>query len=335
MDLPKPWQACLDAFLQAVYDRSGSYGSLYNYRSVLRRFFSDPTRTPDTYTQMDVRMFLDLPSASNRNYGKPVSAAAKNARLEALASFYRFSATYEIDGKPLLQSKPPTYGIRYLRARSTPHYMNASELETFFSVIPANTVRGLRDRAIFLTYFWTGRRRSEIARLVWHDIEQTIIVEQDGTRRPGYIYRYITKGKSREIQTAELPTPAWQAILSYLNASNRLDIMQSTSPLFAAMPGIGRRNVNANDPITGNYINELFKQYAAKAGLSPLLSLHSLRHTAAHERYLAGEDILSLMTYLGHASLDMTRRYLVGLTGLANSGAHLLYERFGHLSSPQ
>ena len=335
MDLPKPWQSCLDAFLQAVYDRSGSYGSFYNYRSVLQRFFNDPSRAPDSYTNADVLAFLNLPSASNRNRGKPVSAAAKNARLEALSSFYKFASTYEVAGTPLLQSKPPTYGIRYLRARSTPQFMNAHELEAFFSVIPTETIQGLRDRAIFLLYFWTGRRRSEIARLLWRDIEQTIIVEQDGTRRPGYTYRYIAKGKSREIQTAELPQPAWRAILVYLDASNRLDIMQPISPLFAAMPGVGRHRRSASDTLTGNYLAELFKRYCAKASLSPLFSLHSLRHTASRLRYESGVNILELKNWLGHSNLETTYRYIQSISGIADTGASLLEKRFPHLGKSE
>ncbi len=69
-----------------------------------------------------------------------------------------------------------------------------------------------------------------------------------------------------------------------------------------------------------------------KAGLDiKRLSLHSLRHTAAHERYAAGQDILAIQELLGHTNLDTTYRYLVFMHGVADSGVKLLEARFAHL----
>ncbi len=328
MNLPKPWQACVDAFLQAVYDRSGSYGSLYNYRSVLRRFFSDPARTPDTYTQMDVRMFLDLPSASNRNYGKPVSAAAKNARLEALASFYRFSASYEVGGVPLLSSKPPTYGIRYIKAEVAPRSLSSQELETFFSVIDVTTVKGARDYAIFLTYFLTAKRRSEISNLRVGDIQETTLIGKDGSRNPGHTFKYRAKGRQRTVAISELPSLAYEAIVQYWRVSGRLEHLKSDNPVFISLRP---EDQAANETLSGNYINTVFKRYCAKAGLNPAYSLHSLRHTSARLRYELGSDIRSIQEILGHANIGITDLYLRSLTSVSDPGASLLEKRFPHL----
>jgi len=69
-----------------------------------------------------------------------------------------------------------------------------------------------------------------------------------------------------------------------------------------------------------------------KAGLDiKRLSLHSLRHTAAHERYAAGEDILAIQQLLGHASLDTTYRYLLFMHGVADPGVKLLEARYAML----
>jgi integrase len=315
------WQSCIAAFLSHIEDVSGSTHSRLRYAYVLRSFF---TRNPDEMTRSDVQSFLDAPSTSNRNYGSPVSPATRNNRLMVLNSFYKFAATYEIGSDALLETKPPTFGLRYLKVGISPHALTADELDRFFAVIDKGTIRGLRDRALFLTFFWTGRRRSEIARLTWSDLEQGVIVEPDGTRRAGVIYHYVSKGRSRETQTAEMPMLAYDALLLYLGYSHRLRNMSPDTPLFVSI----RRPYHA---LPGDRCNTLFKFYCALADLSPHYSLHSLRHTASRLRYEAGSSIQDIQVFLGHASIATTDRYLKRLVGIADPGAALLEQRFGHL----
>src|SRR2546421_5659481 len=159
------WHACIAAFLSETQDYSGSVRSRDSYRYTLNAFFSDPDKSPDAYTQADVRAFMDSPGRLRYRLGEPVKPGTKNHRLMVLSAFYKFAASYEVDGQPLLQTKPPTLGIKYYKVGYSPRGMTADELVRFFSVIPVDTVKGIRDRAMFLTYFWSGRRRSEIARL--------------------------------------------------------------------------------------------------------------------------------------------------------------------------
>lgn len=318
------WLRCIADFLHSIENISGSTSSRKRYEYNLRSFFGE--RNPDELTRRDVQAFLDAPSSSPRNRGKPVSPSTRNNRLMSLNSFYKYAASYEIDGSPIIHTIPPTLGFRYLKIGISPHALTADELRRFFTSIPNSTIKGLRDRALFLTFFWTGRRRSEIARLTWQDIEQAVIVEPDGTRRDGVIYRYVAKGHSREIQTAEMPSPAYHALIRYLEAASRLSTMQSTFPLFASL-----RPDQPNSRLTGGYCNSLFKSYCQRASLPSHYSLHSLRHTAARLRYMAGSSIQDIQVFLGHSSLATTDIYLKRLTGVADTGAKLLFDRFGNL----
>jgi integrase/recombinase XerD len=216
------------------------------------------------------------------------------------------------------------------------------ELDRFFSMIPTDTVKGLRDRAIFLLYFWTARRREEIARLRWGDIERATIVDEFGGHKQGWRYRFYGKGKSGQQDMAELPLPAKIAIDRYLRAARRMHTMTSDAPLFVAIgpeQGGGKRGVTLpiddHTPLTSRAIAHALKHYASLAGIdAERLSIHSWRHTSAQRLYEAGEDVRSLQRLLRHSNIATTDIYVRGLMGTADPGASLLEERFAHLSDP-
>jgi len=345
-----PWERCLANFLRQLFERSRSEKSVRDYRRTLLTFFSSsahggPPKHPEDYTREDVEDFLHRPSTSSRNWGAPPSTATMNQRLAILSSFYRFAATFTIPGpdgrpQPLLQTTSPTLGLRHKRPDRSYRAFSDEELDRFFDVIPTDTVKGLRDRAIFLLYFWTARRREEIARLRWGDIEQTTFVDAQGQRRPGWRYRFYGKGKRGEEDMAELPAPAKQAIDRYLVAARRMKAMRPEDPLFVAIgpeQGGGKRGVTLppddHTPLTSRAIAYALKQYARQAGIEEgHLSIHSWRHTAAHQRYQAGEDVRSLQRLLRHSNIATTDIYIRGLVGTADPGANLLEGRFAHLS---
>lgn len=320
------WQHCLALFLQQIEDRSGSLASRRSYASVLSRFLATLDNPADA-TRADVLQFLNSPSHSRRNMGQPVTASGKNARRSIIASFYKFASGYQIDNTPLFTRSLPTLGLPHLKPTVAYHALTIDGLERLFAVIPTDTIKGLRDRALLLTYFWTARRRSEIISLQWHDIQPAVI---EG--RETHTYQYRAKGTSRTIRTAELPAPAYQAIMRYLEASGRLPGIQGTDPVFVSVhPGQGFKDSRANVPLNRDYANKQLKVYCQLAGLPSDISLHSLRHSAAQARYAAGQDIRSIQYLLGHAGLDTTDQYLRILMPLGDPGAQLLEERFSNL----
>ena len=281
---------------------------------------------PEDYTRQDVEWYAHRPSQSPRNRGGLPRNATINQRITIVSSFYNYAATYTVpgqDGKPtpLLQRPSPTIGIKMTRPDRAYRALSYEELKRFFAVIPKDTIRGLRDRALFLTYFWTARRRSEIMRLRWGDIERSTIVDQDGTRREGWLYHFYGKGHSTEEDVAELPGPAKAAIDEYLIASGRMATMMPDSPIF-----LTRRKT----AMGSSHIAATLKFYAEQAGLDvERVSVHSLRHTSARERYHSGSDIREIQKLLRHQSLATTDVYLRSLTGTADEGARRLEGRLG------
>lgn len=317
------WQRCLDSFLTSIEDRSGSVASRQTYENTLARFFSDPAKSPADYTRTDIIAFVQQPSTHPMNKGQKISASTHNQRLCVLIGFYRYASSYEVNGQPLYQKPLPTTSIPYVKRDVHPRVMTAAELERFIGSIP-NTPKGIRDKAMYLLYFWLGRRRSELYRLRWRDIEATIIVDEDGSRRPGHVYTYVSKGKSRTPITKEFPAPAWHILSTYLARSGRLATIKPDDFLFVPVHG-------ENRPLHDDYINNEFVRYARLAGLRPGFTLHSLRHAAARERYLAGSSIRDIQHFLDHSSIGTTDTYLRTIAGVSDPGAALLEKRFSHL----
>lgn len=332
------WGRCYVDFLRSMYERSGAQSTLSHYRSDLTRFFSDPAKLPDRYTRADVEAFLHSPCRARGRSGPP-SPGTMNNRLSGLKSFYAYAASYAVSGPngapiPLLISMAPTTGLHHVQRAKSYRTLSLADFERFFAAIPGDTVRGLRDRALFLMYFWTARRRIEIVSLHWRDLEETTLIDENGARRQGWLYHFRGKGRSRQDDVAELPQPAKDALDTYLIAAGRMATMEPDSPLFITDSGYhGQGGHDPKRPLHPATVWSAIKRYARKAGIDPRrITTHSFRHMAAQQRYQAGEDIRSLQQLLRHTSLATTDTYLRGLVSTADNGAKLLENKFAKFS---
>jgi site-specific recombinase XerD len=332
------WGRCLVAFLRASYERSGSTNTITHYRACLYRFFSSPAKLPQSYTREDVERFLYTPGTAPGRVGVPIAPATANHRLAVLGAFYRFAGGYtvEIDGviAPLLHTSSPTLGFRYAQTPRSYRSISYANFEKFFAAIPTDSEIGLRDRALFLTYFWTIRRRAEVLALRWGDIEEAMLIDADGSRRRGWLYHFRGKGSGRHDDAAELPGRAKTAIDRYLVASGRRETMQPESPVFISITSYkGKDGHDPMRPLGGSTVWGSVKKYARLAGIDPKsLTIHSFRHAGSQFRYRNGQQLLSISHTLRHRSLDTTRIYLEGLVTATDDGAALLEQQFGKFS---
>jgi integrase/recombinase XerD len=328
-NLSPEWSAVVSSFLQSIEDHSGSRRSRATYEYNLRAFLSN--HSPESATRTDVLAFLNAPSRLKYQHGRPVSAATKNQRHVVLASFYRFASSWDLpNGEPILDHRPPTQGIPFLKTGCEYRGMNQAEVEAFFSCIP-NTPRGVRDRSIFTVLFWTGRRRGELVRLRVRDISETIIVDPSGATRPGWLYRTKIKGHQRETFTGELPGPAMAAIREYWRVSGRADELTPDSFVWVNVKN-SFGHLHHGEHLCPDWIADSFKEYAAKAGLDTTrVSVHSLRRCGAMLRYQNGDSLESLRIWLNHTSLQTTQRYIQSVSSIADPGALKLEAKFAHL----
>lgn len=237
-----------------------------------------------------------------------------NLRLAGLSSLFdflmnKFSYPDPRTGREtfLVERNPVD---RVTRAHIDPYDKAAGlakdEVYALLRRIDRTTAVGLRDFALITTYIATGRRSTEIASLRWGDI----------TEKNGVTF-YAWRGKGGKGGTDELVQYAYEAIVTYLKATGRLESIAPEEFIFSALSDAAARLPNVhgyerNRPLSGSMIGRIVKKAARRAGLDPTrIHTHTLRHTAADLRIeMSGGDLLGLQEFLRHSSVAITQIYV-------------------------
>ncbi|NLF02900.1 MAG: tyrosine-type recombinase/integrase [Anaerolineales bacterium] len=279
-----------------------------SYAGALRDFLASTERHPAEVTPLDVALWKEGLKAR----GLADSTIAQ--RLSAVSSWYTYLQRPQADGQPL-HGHNPVDGVDRADLEISPYdrarKVNPEDFRRLLAVIPADTVAGARDRALFLWYVLCARRRSEVIGLRGRDLRL------DGQR---LMYRVRLKGG--KVKWKELPPPVWAAVQGYLELAGRT--LHDDAPLFVATVDAGQHlrayyGATAPDgeqPLSGEAVSQALSRYAARAGLNPeQITLHSLRHLGAELFQKAGGDVRQTQLFLDHAQLNTTQIYLEQLTG--------------------
>ncbi len=179
--------------------------------------------------------------------------------------------------------------------------------------IPSDTVAGLRDRALILLGFSSGRRRSELVGLDVTDLREV---------PEGYRVLIRRSKTDQEGQGHEIGIPYGQhsetcpviALKAYLRAAGL-----ESGPLFrpATKNGELREGYRAEDGFWREWrmspqtVALVIKHWISQAGLSPDdFAGHSLRAGLATQSAANGAPERAIMAQTGHTDVEMVRRYI-------------------------
>jgi integrase/recombinase XerD len=141
----------------------------------------------------------------------------------------------------------------------------------------------LKTRALLMTVYSTGLRRSEVARLRVSDIDSArMTITVDG------------KGKKDRV-----------VMLSPVLLDTLRQYWRQAKPKHWLFPG-----ETPDQPISGNDVFAVFHNAVRRAGITKHVSPHSLRHSFATHLLESGVDLRTIQLLLGHRSLKTTARYL-------------------------
>ncbi len=176
---------------------------------------------------------------------------------------------------------PVKKGMALRLPRPLPRFLKDEEVEIFF-----RSLKGLRDRAIFMLMLRCGLRVEEVAHLhLQHlDLSQRRIL--------------VCQGKGNKDRVVYLSNDAYRALTVYLKSRGGSKVQE----IFLVNKGLRRGR-----PISVRGIQKRMEYYARKTGLK--ISCHHLRHTMATQLLNADADLVTIQDLLGHTRIKTTQRY--------------------------
>jgi len=278
-------QALIEAFNAfLILEKGLSPQTFIHYTQDLAKWFDFLEKTgshynPITATPEVLSAFL----ASLPDLGQ---APASQARItSALKTFY---AWLLLDGK--LKENPAELLESPRINRSVPQVMTYEEVERLLQAIDLSEPAGTRNRAMLETLYASGLRVSELINLRLSDYFPV-----EGFLR--------VAGKGNKERLVPIGEEAMRFITDYLDTWRRhLPSIHRKDSDILFLNRRGRR-------LTRIYVYQLVKDMAIRAGLSPLISPHTFRHSFATHLLEGGADIKAVQDMLGHASILTTEIY--------------------------
>jgi integrase/recombinase XerD len=287
-------QGRVDDFIEACeIDRNLSPLTIRQYRHYLDHLLAWLGRAqpqvkdlPDVTTEVVRGYKLALARHLNAHTGRPLSRASQTYFLIALRSVLRY---WTVQGLAVLA--PDRIELGKASSRSL-KFLDADQLRRLLAAPDVNELGGLRDRSLLETFFSTGLRLSELARLDRDHVNLK-------TREFGVI------GKGRKPRVVFLSDAACEWLSRYLEA--RPDRWK---PLFVRMKGsLDKTPGGAGMRMSPRSIERAVQKYVRAAGLGVKATPHTLRHSFATDLLSNGADLRAVQELLGHANLNTTQIY--------------------------
>ena len=219
----------------------------------------------------------------NHTLGRGLSGHTINCYLRSLRIFFSWLVSEDIiEGNPFDRVKIPRPPDRVIPTFSD------FQVQQLLAAIDITTPEGYRDHAIILTLLDTAMRVSELCHLKLDNVWL-----EDGVLK--------VLGKGNKERLIPIGKQVQRLLWHYINRYRPEPAGVNCNFLFLTRDG---------RPLTKDRVEKIMTYYGKKAGISGVrCSPHTFRHTAAIKFLRNGGDVFSLQKMLGHASLEMTRRY--------------------------
>jgi len=226
-----------------------------------------------------VRAYLAF--LNDQQYSKATIAR----KLATLRSFYKFLVKRnQVPSNPVAAVRTPK------QDKKLPHILEYEQVERLIETPQLDNWLGARDRAILETLYSTGVRVSELINLNMDDVDFL-----------GEVIRIRGKGKKERI--APIGSSALQAIQHYMEF--RTKRAESNGNFDSRVLFVNKHGQR----LSTRSVRRKMDKYLKMAGLDPLISPHTLRHSFATHMLNNGADLRSVQELLGHQSLSTTQIY--------------------------
>jgi len=282
-------EAAKRQFLEYIeIERGRAVKTIENYDRYLSRYFEQmKIKTVSDITEQNVREFRLWLNRQPGTKADSMKRRTQNYYMIALRAFLKFLRKRNIDAispEKIELAKLPERQLDLITSAELERLMKAPVEALAKETDENKKIAFLRDRAILELLFSTGLRVSELCALN-SDIDLT----RD---------ELSVRGKGEKVRVVFLSPAAKEAVRDYLKA--RKDMEEA---LFVD----GRPN--ALHRISPRDVQRHLKTYVACAGITSVVTPHTLRHVFATDLLSNGADIRSVQQLLGHASINTTQIY--------------------------
>ncbi len=237
---------------------------------------------------IDKLTIRDLADYATWLHAKNLGPATIARHLVSLKVFFRY---LQLEGI-LRDNLAELLGSQKLWER-VPKVLSPQQIDSLLAAPTRRDQCWRRDRGMLELLYATGCRASELADLKMPDLHLD----------EGYC---ICHGKGDKQRVVLLGVRAVEAMRTYLELE-RPEIAAracatSSAPSWVLLSYRGRR-------LRRERIWELIKRYAARVGISPDVSPHTMRHSFATHMLAGGADLRQVQEMLGHASIATTQIY--------------------------
>lgn len=280
----------IDEYLDYLeIEKNRSLKTRENYSHYLNKFLGwSKVSSPSDITDDLVRKYRIFLNRLEEN-GKSLKKVTQSYYVIALRGFLKYLSKRNIESLPAERIELGKTSVRDI------DFLEANEVERLLSSPNTNTLRGLRDKAIFELLFSTGLRVSELCALNRDSIN---LKEKDALS---------IRGKGDKIRVVFLSEESRTALKNYLEKRSDVD-----EALFIRVPQgnlLADGSTISDLRLSPRSIQRLIKKYAAVAGISKNIHPHTLRHTFATDLLRNGADLRSVQSLLGHANITSTQVY--------------------------
>lgn len=275
-------------------------------------FFLFTNKHPGEVTPQDVKSWQASLGAGG------LSPSTIYVRVSFLSSFYEWvMRDPELGGligkNPVGQARPRApkpYQTESVKA------LTDEELERLLDAVgrkaAAGDLVGKRDYALLLLFVATGMRRAELLSLRGRDLRVDDGLTLTSRVKGGnYAGREVAEPRVRE------------ALLDYLQASGRLDVLRTDGPVWTRHDHAGRPGAHLS---SHSYVKNL-KRYAREAGVEHF-HLHRTRHTFARMVAEDSGSITETQDALGHRNAATTRVYVQRISVRRDKHSERILGRF-------
>ncbi len=231
---------------------------------------------------------------------RSLTPATVRRKLSALSSLF----DYLCERNAVLGN--PVDGVKRPRANnnegSTPALGDA-QVRRLLDAPPADTLKGLRDRAILATLLYHGIRREELCLLRLRDMQSRVGVMHFRIHGKGSKIRFVPVHPMAQRLIEE-----YWAAMKHGGASDGADL---DGPIFR--PVTNNRTGTLDKHLEpGSIRRNIIVKYGRETGINAEvvgLCVHSMRATAATNALSNEADIAKVQEWLGHANVSTTRLY--------------------------